>query len=71
VYGQLAAVYSNGPPLSISASVGNVPDTVWPANWYYNASDPRGVYDPSADVWDACGLANDLWVGHQRIRQYG
>ncbi len=68
--GHVAAVYSLGPPLSTFAGVANVPDTVWPANWYYNSGDPRGVYDPSADVWDVYGLANDLWVGHQRIRQY-
>lgn len=40
------------------------PDDVWLAHWYTNN------YDEDADVMDAPCLSNDLWVDHQRLKQY-
>jgi photosystem II stability/assembly factor-like uncharacterized protein len=62
--GNLAGVYSNGPPLSGFASISNAPDAVWPAHWNYS------YYNANATVWDVYGLSNGLWTNHQRIRQY-
>jgi hypothetical protein len=62
--GNLAGVYANGPQLSSFASISQVPDAIWPAHW------TDTTYNPDATVWDVYRLSNDLWVNHQRVRQY-
>lgn len=64
--GYLSGVYGSSCSSCISdfATISNVPDAVWPAHWIYSS------YNPNATVWDVGCLSNDLWVDHQRIRQY-
>jgi photosystem II stability/assembly factor-like uncharacterized protein len=44
------------------------PDDVWIAHWY---TYPDYDYDPEATVWgELCGLTDEMWSNHQRIKQY-
>ncbi|MGD9093214.1 MAG: DUF1906 domain-containing protein, partial [Anaerolineales bacterium] len=44
------------------------PDDVWIAHWY---TYPNYYYDPDATVWgEICGLTDEMWPDHQRIKQY-
>jgi len=62
--GNLAGVYGNGPMLNDLANIPQAPDAIWPAHWVDSG------YNPTATPWDVYRLSNDLWVNHQRIRQY-
>ncbi|MFZ5808242.1 MAG: glycoside hydrolase domain-containing protein [Chloroflexota bacterium] len=62
--GNIAGVYSNGPPLYQFSSIPNPPDVIWAAHWIYNS------YNPNATVWNVYSLPNSLWANHQRLRQY-
>lgn len=68
--GNLAGVYGASCASAPSdwASLANVPDALWVANWYAN---PGYVsYTRTATVWNAACLSNSLWANHQRLRQY-
>ncbi len=62
--GQLSGVYGVGATLNAFANQPEPPDAIWAANWI------RSYFDPSVTVWDVLRLSNDLWVNHQRLRQY-
>lgn len=62
--GQLSGVYGVGATLSAFANQPEPPDAIWAANWI------RTYFDPEATVWDVLRLSNDLWINHQRLRQY-
>jgi hypothetical protein len=68
--GNLAGVYGASCASAPSdwASIANVPDALWVANWYANPGDVS--YTRTATVWDAYCLSNSLWADHQRLRQY-
>jgi len=55
-----------GPSLSDFAQITHVPDIIWLAWWQ------GGGYDSSASVFgfNVCGFSDDLWLNHQRLRQY-
>ena len=60
LYGGTASSY-----LSDFAAIPNVPDVVWPAEWYKTPG-----YRPGETVWDLFYLSNTLWANHQRVYQY-
>ena len=62
--GQLSGVYGVGATLNAFANQPEPPDAIWAANWI------RSYFDPSVTVWDVLRLSNDLWINHQRLRQY-
>jgi hypothetical protein len=62
--GQLSGVYGTGATLSAFANQPEPPDAIWAAYWI------RTYFDPKVSVWDVLRLSNDLWVNHQRLRQY-
>lgn len=62
--GNIAGVYSNGPPLYQFSTIPNPPDVIWAAHWIYSG------YNPAATVWNVYSLPNTLWANHQRLRQY-
>lgn len=68
--GNLAGVYGASCSSAVSdwASIANVPDALWIANWYDNAGSVS--YRKTASVWGAACLSDSLWSDHQRIRQY-
>ncbi|MEW6239330.1 MAG: glycoside hydrolase domain-containing protein [Chloroflexota bacterium] len=68
--GNLAGVYGASCASAPSdwASIANVPDALWVANWYANPG--QVSYTRTATVWDAYCLSNSLWADHQRLRQY-
>ncbi|MCL4560758.1 MAG: DUF1906 domain-containing protein, partial [Chloroflexi bacterium] len=47
------------------ATIPNVPDQVWIAEWIKNP-----YYNPSVSVYGSLCLADNLWDNHQRLRQY-
>jgi photosystem II stability/assembly factor-like uncharacterized protein len=66
--GNLAGVYGGtwGSYLSDFATIANVPDVVWPAEWYNTPS-----YRPGETVWDLIyNFPNTLFANHQRVYQY-
>ncbi len=62
--GHQAGVYALGPTLGLFASLPEPPDVVWAAHWVYDS------YSPDATVWNVYRLGNDVWLNHQRLRQY-
>ncbi len=68
--GNLAGVYGASCASAPTdwASIPNVPDALWIANWYGNAG--TVAYLETASVWNAACLSNSLWGNHQRLRQY-
>lgn len=68
--GYQAGIYGASCNATISdfAGIANVPDAIWPANWYWNTG--IGYYKSDANVWGVGCLADSLWANHQRIRQY-
>ncbi len=65
--GSKAGVYGSscGSGINDFASISNVPDAIWPANWFTPYQ-----YRSDATVWDVACLSNGIWGNHQRIRQY-
>lgn len=68
--GNLGGVYGASCSSAVSdwASIENVPDALWIANWYDSAG--AVSYRRNASVWGAACLSDSLWDDHQRIRQY-
>lgn len=64
--GDKAGGYGGACSSYISDWAGNnpPPDDVWIAHWI------RKYWDPEVTVWDAPCVSNDLWVNHQRLKQY-
>ena len=60
----LAGVYGTGSTLRLLANIAPAPDAIWAAHWI------RDAFDPYVSVWNVYTLSNDLWVNHQRLRQY-
>jgi hypothetical protein len=68
--GNLGGVYGASCASAVTdwASIANVPDAIWIANWYGNAGTVS--YRQNASVWNAACLSNSLWDDHERLRQY-
>jgi glycoside hydrolase-like protein len=68
--GNLGAMYGASCSSAVTdwASLPNVPDAVWIANWYGNAGTVS--FQRTASVWGAYCLSDTLWPNHQRLRQY-
>ncbi|NNJ13675.1 DUF1906 domain-containing protein [Chloroflexales bacterium ZM16-3] len=71
--GQLAGAYGSACQSSVADwSGGNpAPDAVWIASWFWNSG--SGSYVPNVSLTGlggGCGVPDNLWTNHQRLRQY-
>ncbi len=63
--GNMAGVYGHFKLLSDYATIGNVPDDVWIAQW-----NTPYAYDANASVFNIPNMDNSLWANQQRLHQY-